>query len=360
MRSRRPLQAGLALLVLLLTAGCFGETLEQLSIIYGIAYELDPDNKELLTATASIPQYVKGGFENRLVTAQGKSSMDIRNAMSLQTSGRLVDEKMLVLLIDHQLARQSTYRLLGPYMSELKLPARSLIAVTETSPKELLGINMQKMDPATGMNAIVAKHERLGLMPKSNLLTFVKQQVREGQDPYLPLIAKEEDGQGIRIVGLALFKDDRYVMPLKGAGNLLLFALLHQSVTNGTYELGGGKQSLRMRIERSGVSYDWRPSEKKMDVRVRVHASLLERTTSPTEVFSEAVTIELKRKAERELADRLGMLIRKLQRSGLDPVGFGEIARSQDSHWKGSEWNSIYQQTKFNIVVKINFDRERR
>ncbi|RAP73278.1 Ger(x)C family spore germination protein [Paenibacillus montanisoli] len=359
-RRCRTFQAGLVVFILLMVTGCQTETLEQLSIIYGIAVEADENDKEKLSGIISIPFYKKDGFENHTVTAQGKTPAEIQNELSLQSSGRLVVGKAQVLLIDEQLARQPVYRFMGFFTSEFNLPASTSLALTETSPKAMLDMSTKNVDPATNISTTISKHERLGIIPGTNLLTFVKQYVREGQDPYLPLVGMENGNNSVKLKGLALFKDDRYVMPLKGAQNLLLFALLEESVSHVLYESENDGLPLIMMFEHSNASYDWNPSEKSMKVRVRVHARLQERTNSPMDVHSEAEKGQLKMKAEQQLAAELDRLVRRFQRNDLDPVGFGEIARSQDRHWKAKEWKAIYPQLKFQTAVSVEFDSERR
>ncbi|MBP3967211.1 Ger(x)C family spore germination protein [Paenibacillus lignilyticus] len=351
---------GMTLVMILLLPGCHGDLLEKLSIVYAIGYEANDQAKDQISATYLIPLYKKEEVESRIVRTQGSSTIETRNLAALKTGGKFVDEKTQVLLIDQGLAKQGVFgRLLTYYASRLNLPGNISLTVTETSPSSLLEMPLKEVDPGTSINNLLSKNENQGVIPPTNLLTFVRQHASKGQDPYLPLIRKD-GSKHAQLVGIALFKDDRFVLSLKGYRNMLLFSLLQRSVINGYYDTDQQEKSLRMQIEHSRVKYAWSASGKLMKIRIKIHATLLPINTSPLDKASPSETEQMKKKAEQAIEQQISKLIGQLQRSNIDPIGLGAIARSQDRHWKADAWDKLYPMLKVQTTVKVNFDSERR
>ncbi|SDX84272.1 Ger(x)C family spore germination C-terminal domain-containing protein [Paenibacillus sp. CF384] len=353
--------AGLMLALSLLISGCQSQPIEKMSIVYGIALEpgqARDSGKPSLMATYLIPLYKKDGFNNFFIEVKGNSTTKMNDEASLKAGGRLVDQKVQVYLIEQSLARKGITPFISQYVSLLNLSANLSIAVTETVPSKLLKLSVKKADAATIINDVISKNEEASLIPMTNLLIFARQLEGKGQDPVLPLIREDEEDKNVELQGLALFKDDRYVMPLRGYMNMLFFSMMKQSVHRGQFETESG--DVRMQIERSKVSYRWQRSRKQMQVRLKVNGRLNQPVDRLTLEMNGPKISQMKSKAEKEFEAKINTMIRTFQRAGIDPIGFGAIARSQDRKWNEQSWDKLYPELAIQADVQISIDEERR
>nr|MDP5194131.1 Ger(x)C family spore germination C-terminal domain-containing protein [Neobacillus sp. 179.-C4.2 HS] len=90
------------------------------------------------------------------------------------------------------------------------------MAIVDGNTNELYKMKKYKNENVSvHIQELLEQNMKMGLLPETNLQSFLFQFFQIGQDPYLPLVKKEADN--IRITGVAMFKDDRYVtsIPLK-------------------------------------------------------------------------------------------------------------------------------------------------
>jgi spore germination protein len=166
-------------------------------------------------------------------------------------------------------------------------------------------------------------------------------------DPYLPILKRE--GNQVGVDGIALFKSDQFVgsIPFE---RMFPFNLLVQKFNNGVFSVHKGMSSAvienirgRRKIKvsyKSGVPV----------ATVYINLTGIVREFKGEEITSKKLT-KLNKDFEGELKKECQSVIQKLQKLNVDPVGFGEAARSQNRGFNLAKWHEDYPDMKVTVVV---------
>lgn len=339
--------------MLLLLSSCTRSiSLEDLNIVYGVAFDLQTEHN--FKATYHIPFYQEQEIENLVVSVTGNSSKETQGLAELQLSGKIGDDKVKLIMIDKKLASKGTNAVLKPFLKDRRVPAMIKVAVAESSAESFLQSKNKHLDPSTTIVKMITQNEHENALPVTDLQHFFFNWRNAGEDPYLPLMTMKEENP--LISGLALFKDDKYVKSLKRYKDILLFAMISRSVSNAKYEYKWEDQSLTARIKENQVRFKWDPGLNipRMDLEMRVKAIIAE----PPDSFNIPTHSELQSmesSLEKNIEEGLEVLLHEFQKLEIDPVGIGSIARSKQRDWQAEIWTNIYPIVDFSINVKVDF-----
>lgn len=182
-----------------------------------------------------------------------------------------------------------------------------------------------------------------------------------GEDPVMPVITAEKNVLNIDRVALM---DKDGVKLILNQEETRLYNLLDRKNINTNFQTKLDGDLVEINVDHSRTRYTIIKNangEGEIRYTIRLTGTVEEKQTT------EKITVDQLKKIEdaisKDLSKDVTQLLQKIQKSGLDPIGFG--LRYAATHWNNDtemqEWNSLYPQIKFKVSVhtrmKSNFFR---
>ncbi|MEK3733091.1 MULTISPECIES: Ger(x)C family spore germination protein [Paenibacillus] len=173
-----------------------------------------------------------------------------------------------------------------------------------------------------------------------------------GEDPVMPVITTE--GNVLNIDRVALMDKERVKLILNPEDTRLYNMLDRRDIRTNLRTRRDG-EILEMNVERSKAKYkiiDGSDGQGEIRYTIRLSGTLEEKQ------MEEQMTLEELKKIEeafsQELSKDVTRLLKKIQETGLDPLGFG--LRYAGTHWNNDtemqDWERLYPQIKFTVKVR--------
>lgn len=369
---RKILLLFLSLLPVLLISGCEPtHVLDETTLITGMGFDLLDD--KLIRATVTAPVVSSMVQQNdQVVSVTGTTLYGIMNSLDLQLDRRPRLGQLRIVLFSEEMARKGIYPITGS-LDLVEVGIRPYIGIVSGESYDLLNASY----PAQGNIGIylyytIYKNVRGEQLPSPTLHEFMRDYYGNGSDPFLPYI--ERLGNGIKVKGVALLKNDRLVGWVK-PHKAFYIKLMRDQFRAGLFQLTIPTKDLESANPRETQMEEVTPivldtlrssqtvklvsaNPPTFDVYVEVRARLAEireKVNLESKNVIRTIEREVEKKMEKEMAD----LLKMLQKLDVDPIGFGEKYRSQ-SHSSGmekEEWRKLYKQAKFTFRVKMDIIR---
>ncbi|PFP31150.1 hypothetical protein COJ96_01690 [Bacillus sp. AFS073361] len=228
------------------------------------------------------------------------------------------------------------------------------MAVVDGDASELLKIEKFKTENVSlFVQEMLDQSMKSDNLPESNLQTYLFQFTQNGQDPYLPLIKQIEDN--IKIIGIAILKDDRYVFPIF-MEEAFTFKCLVDKYKQGLqrFTLENGEMVVLDNL-RSKAHYEVKIKKGRPEFTINLKMKTrLQEFTSPKK---KRVALD-KKHIQKEIAGQLEKnslkLIKKFQKHGVDPLGLGAKYREHDRSFNKKKWKRFYPTAKVHVHVNVN------
>ncbi|RNB78232.1 Ger(x)C family spore germination protein [Brevibacillus panacihumi] len=367
---RKILLLFLSLLPVLLISGCQPtQVLDETTLITGMGFDLLDD--KLIRATVTAPVVSSMVQQNdQVVSVTGTTLYGIMNSLDLQLDRRPRLGQLRIVLFSEEMARKGIYPITGA-LNLVEVGIRPYIGIVDGKAYDLVNASY----PAQGnigiyLYNIIYKNVRGEQLPSPTLHEFMRDYYGTGSDPFLPYI--ERLGNGIKVKGVALLKNDRFVGWVNPHKTFYI-KLMRDQFRAGLFQLTIPTKDLESvhpneMEESTPIVLDTLRSRQTVklisanpptfDVYVEVHARLAEmreKVNLESKKVIRTIEREVENKMEKEMAD----LLKTLQKMDVDPIGFGETYRSQ-SHFREmekEEWRKLYRQAKFTFRVNMDIIR---
>jgi spore germination protein len=216
------------------------------------------------------------------------------------------------------------------------------------------------------LNNLLATTNKLHIIPVANLFTFGRDLLDDGIDPVIPVIKSESDT--IKITGMGLFQDTRYVESLDAA-HFPLFALLQGRINDSSI----GMEAQENKEKRVQIGLDHLSGNRKItvharhpvrsgdDVRIMIELRLRGSVTEYTGDLNLQQTqnqAKLEAFMNRTLEAEAKTVMAQFKQHKVDPLGLGQYVRQQTpySEWKSLQWRDILAaadvQVKFDVKIR--------
>ncbi|MFC4807818.1 Ger(x)C family spore germination protein [Paenibacillus sp. GCM10023250] len=341
------------LLFLTLTGCVKQDILEKTAISFVGAFDEAPDDQFELTLAP--PQFHAGNSDsvsNLVLSGFGHTSKNIVERLDMQLNRPIKTGKISVLLFEKSLAASGLADELDVLLRDALASRKMYLAVVDGKGKKLLQADFSSnVEKGMYLYDLLNSNVRTGFVPRQNLNDFEYAYTGKGMDPFLPLLALRNDR--VVITGLALFKDDRYVTSLDEK-QMRVIKLLRENTKYGVLEapLGNGTYASVKNVG-SRVKYRVAHGRVRPEVTIalRMKAEIVD--TRGLRLTGD-VQQRIKNGLERELTATGSALIRRFQQEGIDPLGLGDIVRSQTRNWDEAAWKQAYPASKVMLKVRVN------
>lgn len=338
---------------LLLTACVKQEILDR--VTFFIVSAIDEATNGQIEVTLAAVKFQTGkpaSVSNQLLSIVGHTSSGIRELMSIQLDRPMNPGKLSVVMFGNDKAEEGLEKELDVLFRNAQYSRRMYLAVVDGRAKELLEENFNlKEEKGIFLYNLLDKTSHQGLLPGQNLHEFEYALVGKGMDPFLPLI-KMKNGQVV-ISGVALFKDDKYVVSLNEKQSRLMKLLL-RNMKQGIFEVKLGDASY-VAVDNVGSKVSYRVNKDTNSTSVMINLVLNGKIRDAGEIeFPKQELSKIKMSLENDLTTAGLDLIKLCKKAEIDPLGLGDIVRSRTRNWNEEEWEKEYPTLKVSLHVKVN------
>ncbi|NQX62741.1 Ger(x)C family spore germination protein [Paenibacillus qinlingensis] len=298
----------------------------------------------------------KGETDIQVLNTVADTTFDIAPKLSLQSKNIIEYGQLGLVIFSQSYARQG----IGPALESLcrsqKISSSMLLGVTDSTASELLA-KAQKSQDSYYLCDMIDQNIKYGILPRNNLQETLFQYYGEGRDLFLPYFVSE--GDDIRIEGLALFKDDKFVTKI-GNNKVFLLKLLMQTTKNGNFlvPLAGEehKEENYIQFSSTGSGATFKLDRLNPVPSIHIHVRLsaqAKQYPSGIDFNSKEQISKLESDIGAYFEDELQQFLAFCQKKSVDPVGIGDFVRSKTKDWNAAHFAEIYP--KIELKVNVHF-----
>ncbi|WP_147535764.1 Ger(x)C family spore germination protein [Bacillus marasmi] len=325
--------------------------IDKISIIHVFGFDQAEDGQ--IIGTALTPEYTKSKDSSQINYLQEKAETTalILPKMAAQTSTPVEIAKIRVIIFGNELAKQGIQKMVDRFIVTPQLGTHIQIAVSTRSARETMKIFKQEKSLTLAERL---EHNMIGQnLPKMTLHRFLNNFYGEGMDAYVPMLTINEKYK-VTIDGIGVFKDDKLKLHLNPE-QTFLFSILQDFRNQGTFKIDfddkEAKEFLTVRAFRSMPDWKWDQNMQELLLNLKLEWTLVQypkrfNVGNPEDVRN------MKKIINEKLEEKLADLMETFKKNEVDPIGIGNIVRSQDRTWNE---DSFYKQYP-NLPIKVKVD----
>lgn len=353
MRSRK-INLFLACLLCLSLAGCArANIIDQLTIIHVYGFDLDDEGNTV--ATALYPEHTKSRGDENILLLGEKAPYGplIPQRMDKLTSTPTKISKIRVLVLGKKFAEAGITKQVKRFITTPQLGTNIQIVVSKGTAEEALKA-LKRRGELTLADQIRHNMVHRG-MPDMNLHIFLNHFFGEGMDAYTPIISVHK--HGLKVDGLALFKNDKYKYHLKEK-QTFIFSVLQNVRTQGTYKIEvkekGKKDTIIVSGYKSRKNWDFTGTHQQPKLKLKLNLVwTANQYPGWMDVSKPAELDKLKKYIEKDIKRETERLLTTLKKHEVDPLGIGNIVRSRDRKWEEKTFYEQYPNIPIQVTVNV-------
>jgi spore germination protein len=344
------------LFLILILSGCsFLPTniVNEIEMSQGVGYDLA--GKKGIKGTIVFPIFKKDKTSTTEVrTAIGKSSKEIRSILNNETRYPLVSGQLRVALYGKNIAKKGITDFVDTLHRDPSIGSLVQMAIVDGDSNELFKMKKFKNENVSiHIQELLEHNMKMGLLPQTDLQSFLFQFFQIGQDPYLPLIKKVADN--IRITGMAIFKDDRYVTSIPMKDFFIFKALVDKNSIGLRQFILANRDKVVLETLYSNAKYKVKivDGEPEFTIKLKLKTKLQEFAPSEKQrlAFDKK---KYQKQVEQEIEKNALNIVSQFQKHEVDPLGLGAKYKEHFRGFNEKQWNAEYP----NVKVSVNADVE--
>ncbi|MEH7379329.1 Ger(x)C family spore germination protein [Bacillus sp. JJ1533] len=349
---RKSLIVVIVFVCILSLVGCSRtKIVDKLSIIHVFGFDIDDNGK--IIGTALFPEYTKskGSDKSQYLEQKTDAVALLRSQMSTHTDTPVALSKIRVLVFGEEFAKAGISDVVERLLLTPQIATNIQIAVSTNSAKETL-TTLKKGDLTL---ADKIKQNMIGQqIPRMNLHVFLNHFYGEGMDPYVPMLNIDENDK-IQVERVGIFKDDKLKLHLNEK-ETFIFSILEDYRTQAIYEIpldnNNRKDVILIQGFRNKAKWDWVKTEQQLNLSLR----LIWTITHHPDRFNLENPQDLeniKKMIKENVLKDIEELLNTFKENGVDPLGIGNIVRSQDRNWDKTSFYEQYPTLPINVDLKL-------
>ncbi|RFU69824.1 Ger(x)C family spore germination protein [Bacillus sp. V59.32b] len=322
------------------------------------AYDLAGDDKVKGATLVSVPSSgEKAPMGKEVYSAVAHTGKNIRQKMESETPKRLVGGRLSAVIYGEELAGRGIYDYVDTYRRDPSVGRDIYLAVASGKAEDIVNLE-SKMTQTPGIKTqeLIEQNFQTNL-PHTNLHSFLNRYYGDNMDPVMPLL--EVKGEHLKLKGIALFRDDKYIGKHISYEDGFLFKVLSGRFKNGVYEIKMKEDSyLNIQNVYSRVKYEINDGNGSPEVfiKVKIRGGLLE--VHDLDLKDRSTIPRIEKKAQQIIEKKLYGMVRMFQGNNVDPLALGDRARSQTRHFDKKHWEDEYQTVPIEIKVELKLVQE--
>lgn len=341
-----------------LLTGCWDvRLLKDSSLVVGIGLDVEGGGQIMNTSIIRQIKQDSGGTgkpatANITYSAIGNTLRESRSSIEKQLGGRYASNKLQVLVLGEDLAKQDIYPIIDIFYRDPRNSLGAKLVVAEGDAKDLL--NMKTSDDgfiSEKLYKALNETENQTLIPDVTIQSVCPDLFDPGKDFAIPYV-KVKDSETIDITGMALFHDKSftgevlegqdgtvllYLNGEHGASSTLSFKvnpeeaeLQNQYLTANTFLK---KQKLKVNVdEKHHVS---------VEINVKLNVTVVEYPKD--HLFHHEKVMTMNEELSKQLTEKAEKVVEQLQKANCDYFGIGrQLIAYHPNTWEAIDWPSAF------------------
>ncbi len=348
-------RSAFCLFLILLLSGCnFLPTniVNEIDMSQGVGYDLS--KKSNIKGTIVFPIFKKDKTSTTEVRAAiGKSSKEIRTILNNETRYPLVSGQLRVALYGKNLAKKGINDFVDTINRDPSIGSLVQMAIVDGDANQLYKMKKFKNDNVSvHIQELLEQNMKMGILPQTNLQSFLFQFFQIGQDPYLPLIKKEADN--IRITGVAIFKDDRYVTSIPMKDFFIFKALVDKNSIGLRQFILANHDKVVLETLKSNAKYKVKIANGRPEFTITLKLKTRLQEFAPSEKKRQAFDKKkYQKQVEQEIEKSALSMVSQFQKHSVDPFGLGAKFKEQFRGFNEKQWNEGYPSVKVYVHADV-------
>lgn len=349
---RKSLIVVIVFLCIVILVGCTRtKIVDKLSIIHVFGFDLG--DKGDVIGTALFPEYTKskGSDKSQYLEEKTDAVALLRSKMSTHTSTPVALSKIRVLVFGNEFAKAGVNDVVERLLLTPEIATNiQIVASTHSAKKTLKALKEGDLALADQIKQNMTGQQ----LPKMNLHVFLNHFYGEGVDPFVPMLTIDENDK-ILVNRVGIFKDDKLKLHLNEK-ETFIFSTLENYRTQAIYEiiLDGEDRTEVLLIQafRNKRKWDWVKDEQKLNLSLK----LIWTVTHHPDRFNLENPHDLetiKGLIKKDLKKDIEELLNTFKEKGVDPLGIGNIVRSQDRDWDETSFYEQYPALPINVDIQL-------
>ncbi|MCM3705553.1 MULTISPECIES: Ger(x)C family spore germination protein [Cytobacillus] len=342
----------LLICLVLLLSGCVDkEILDDINIEVGVGYDLAEDPKDKYRGTILFQEFQPDkSVINRTFSGNGKLRQDLIIDVTRQSSEPVVTGGLKVAVFGPKISKLGIYDLIDSFQRDPSIGARVFVITSEDKAEDLLKGEYGTRGNSTYIYNLIQHNIEHRDIPKTNLHLAFRNYHERGRDMFLPRLKKIANDK-VELIGISLFEKDKEVdiLPLE---DLFFFKLLVDKYSEGNFDVQLKKGDLAA-IKSIKSTHKIKITDNHAAININIEGIVREYTgTKLTTAVVKDVEKKLEKKVERECLK----LLKKFQELGVDPVGLGQIKKTQHRNFDYKKWEDDYKTLGFEVKCNVNIE----
>jgi spore germination protein len=199
---------------------------------------------------------------------------------------------------------------------------------------------------------LLEQNMKIGLLPPTNLQSFLFQLFQIGQDPYLPLIKKENDN--IRITGMAIFKDDQFVTSISMEDLFIFKVLVDKNRTGLRQFLLDNRDKVVLETLHSNAKYKVKMVHGRPEFTVNLKMRTKLHEYAPSEKKRQSFDKKkYQKQVEQDIEKSALSVVSQFQKHKVDPLGLGAKYKEHFRGFNEKQWNEDYPSVKVHVNAYV-------
>lgn len=355
-------KAAMALTSCVLAVGCTSnqQIINKIQLVQTAGYDKVGNRSLCSVITSSYTE--KGKVNAQVLLTESDSSFDMIPRLNTKTSKTIQYGQMGMVIFSKTYAEMGIGPVVSGFCRDPKIASRIQMGVTDKEASKLMDI-ANKAQESLYLMRMVDQNILSGNLPKMNFKHLLFNYYGEGRDFFLPYFTVESGS--VKIDGLALFKDDKFVTKVS-IREAFLLKLLTDSSRNGSLLMPMKESNdnstihdyVLMKSIASKVHYHYNTSTPDPVIDITLNVRVL--------VKDIPIWLKLTTKGQMdEFEQRLGNYLEKeaqdfialCQSMKVDPIGLGDFVRSRSRNWTEKDFYAAYPQLRTHVKVNLSVEQ---
>lgn len=364
---------GLLCCSLLFNSGCWDlRIVEELALAFAIGFDLDEEDKELLTVTTTNPVFSDTATHStNKTTVQGYTFSQAYFNAQRQHQNFLVLGQVGVLVFSEEMARTGRmHEVMVEVDQQMDMNPNASLAIVRGDPAQYV-LQLEPSEEtrvAVYLMNLLEKNVNNGLIPHVTASRYWFRQSDPGISSVVPLVeitGHEDDRTGLLISGLAVMDASGSMVGNLGDSDIPHYLMLTQQPRRSRFytqvDVAGQNDVLTsVLIKRANRKV----RSKIIDNRVHFHVSLeadidILDMNAKLDALEDGIFDEIETQLARDIQGNALDMLRRTQRWRSDILGLGRFVRVQHPKWFSGveEWCDYYENAEISLEVRVNLRR---
>lgn len=345
----------LVLLIWIMTGCSSTRIVSEVQLIHSLGLDLEDQKIE---GAAITHVYGKEKTQIELLETKSSNLFTILPDFNTITPSQVELGQLRSVIVGRKYAENGVEALVHTLCRDPSIGFRLQLAVAETKALTILK-GIRHMQIPFFISDSVAQNIKTLNLPKTNLHIFLFNLYGEGRDPYLPYFVMHNDR--VKLDGLALFRDDKFVHPINSKESFLLKIMVEKAKSGQIpfeVTIKNRKETGMLKNLHSHAAFDVNMTESVPSIRVKL---MVNGQISDYSEWLQLSNPQVLRQMEKELSSYLQkeatIFVKHLQKLEVDPVGFGDFVRSRSTSWDYSHFKKMYPHMKIAVTASIKLEQ---